>query len=141
MIVQEILTICIAAPTGVMRSSVRSFIQTIVDTQFLEFADTCEVAKSLVCEHFPDILILDYDLSATLPESEGPFVDWLISLRTCSPDTRTIMLLNDHNMVNPMLHAGAVAAFIKGTLNENLREAIQTNYGGVLLAQEPILKD
>lgn len=107
-----------------MRSSVCSFIQSIDGVGFIDYADNCITTRLLVEDTAPGVLIVDIDLAASTPGGQDCFLAWLAQLNEDFPALRTIALVNDHKQVDSMLQSGAVAAFLKGTLSLNLREAV-----------------
>ncbi|MCX6053660.1 MAG: hypothetical protein NTZ74_01860 [Chloroflexi bacterium] len=117
------LTVCIAAKAGVMRSSVFSYVKTIKGTRFVGFVDTCDGASALVRNSPPDILIMDYDLNSTLADRDF-FNVWVKTLVRQDLGILVIMLVNDSFQLGSMMDAGVGFAFLKGQLNDNLRNAI-----------------
>ena len=108
----------IAAPSPLMGSALRTFINTIngvqVAAQASNQADTLQVLTALQ----PHLLVLDADLA------EADLDTYLHSLLQVAPDLCIVLLANSQRQRTAALAAGASHALLKGCLNEQLRSAI-----------------
>lgn len=113
----SILTV-IAAPVGIMSSSLRSFLRTIPGVHVVaQVSSPAEVLHALTwCQ--PHLLVLDADIA-------GPVLRaCLKELRAISPTLNLVVLINNQSQQEAALAAGASHALLKGCLGGQLRRAI-----------------
>lgn len=108
----------LVAPTGIMGSSLRTFLRTIPGVRVVaQVADPDEALKILAhCQ--PNLLLLDADAA------HGNLSASLGQLRLAVPTLDLIVLANSWNQRQEALNAGASSALLKGCLDDQLRQAI-----------------
>jgi DNA-binding NarL/FixJ family response regulator len=108
----------IAAPSALMGSALRTFVNTINGVQVTAQAASRAEALRVLADSRPHLLVVDADLA------EGDLSACLQSLLHLAPDLCIIALVNNHRQRTAALGAGAAHALLKGNLNEQLRQAI-----------------
>lgn len=112
----------IAAPAGIMSSSLRSFLHTIplvkVAGQTTSPAETLNALPGIQ----PHLLVLDADLTG----SALPL--YLQKLRASFPNLNIVTLVNSHYQQESALTAGASHALLKGCLDDQLRQVILSTH-------------
>ena len=108
----------IAAPSALMGSALRTFINTIDGVQVAAQASSQAEALQLLTELQPHLLVLDADLAA------ANLTAHLQSLLQVAPDLCIVLLANNQRQRTAALAAGASHALLKGRLDEQLRSAI-----------------
>jgi DNA-binding NarL/FixJ family response regulator len=108
----------IAAPAGIMGSSLHSFMRTIPQVKVAgQTVSPTETLTALPRLH-PHLLVLDADLI-------GPALPlYLQNLRAKFPNLNIITLVNSPHQQELALTAGASHALLKGYLNDQLRRVI-----------------
>ena len=112
-----ILTV-IAAPSGLMSSSLRSFLRTIPGVEVAaETACLCDTMRALT-GNYPRLLLLDADLP-------GPVLNPCIrQFHADFPSLKIIVLTGSSAQQETALAAGADYALLKGNLDGQLRRAV-----------------
>jgi DNA-binding NarL/FixJ family response regulator len=108
----------IAAPTALMASSLRTFINTISGVEVVAQAYTHPELRQMIDDLRPHMLILDADLT------DGNVAGFVQALLKPAPDLCIVILVNNLQQRTTALAAGASHALLKGWLNEELRSAI-----------------
>jgi DNA-binding NarL/FixJ family response regulator len=114
-----LISAMIAAPAGVMISSLRTFLHTIPGVTVVNQVDTQAAALQQLHSDPPYLLLFDADLAG------GNLAAGLQALRHCAPGLNLIVLVNNPQQQQTALAAGANHALLKGFLDEQLRRAVQ----------------
>ena len=108
----------LAAPVGIMGSSLRTFLRTIPTVLLIGQAESQAEALAALALALPDILVLDADLAG------GGLAAFLRALRAAAPTLNLIVLAESGCQQATALAAGASHALLKGHLDEQLRRAV-----------------
>jgi len=114
------ITIIIADDHEVVRSGVRSYLETVPDFQVVGEACSGEEAIAQVSELIPDIVLMDL----IMPGLDG--VETTRRIKKISPRTHVVVLTSYHEDVHifPALKAGAIAYILKDMKMEKLVEVL-----------------
>jgi DNA-binding NarL/FixJ family response regulator len=119
------LPVIIAAPAGIMSSSLRTFLQTVPGVQVVAQVTTQAGALSALNGDRQQLMLLDADLAGKgLVQVEMLAILIRIAHRAC-PNLHSIVLINTPAQKLAVLAAGANQAILKGALDEELRQAIR----------------
>lgn len=113
--------ILIAAPAGVMSSSLRTFARTIPELHVAALAETPADLLHAAGACAARLALVDADLA------EGSLPALLQALHTSCPTLGLIVLANSAVQQQEALAAGAGHVLLKGFLNDELRAAILAN--------------
>lgn len=84
-----------------------------------------EAYKAARAQHI-DLLIVDVDMAGIKPHNQQLYKHSMSLVYTISPGTRCLVLVNNTQQQQQLALAGGVdGAFLKGELNEQLRNAIE----------------
>ena len=108
----------IAAPSVLMGSALRTFINTINGVQVTAQAYSQTEAMQVLDDLHPHLLVLDADLA------EDDLAAYVQSLLQVAPELCIVLLVNNQRQRTAAIAAGASHALLKGCLNEQLRRAI-----------------
>ncbi len=108
----------LVAPTGIMGSSLRTFLRTIPGTRVVDQVSCLDEALKILARYQPNLLLLDADAA------NGNLNTSLGQLRLAAPALNLIVLANSWNQRQDALNAGASSALLKGCLDDQLRQAI-----------------
>jgi DNA-binding NarL/FixJ family response regulator len=112
-----ILTI-VAAPDGVLRTSILSFLRAIPAVSVVALTSRADRLPDLVRETAADVLVLDADLCSADGEA------LLGCLRDCRPGLNTIVHSNSLPQLDRLRAAGARHTLLKGFQSDHLRRAV-----------------
>jgi NarL family two-component system response regulator LiaR len=114
------ITIIIADDHEVVRSGVRSYLETVPDFQVVGEASSGEETIALVSELIPDIVLMDL----IMPGLDG--VETTRRIKKTSPRTNVVVLTSYHEDVHifPALKAGAIAYILKDMKMEKLVDVL-----------------
>jgi DNA-binding NarL/FixJ family response regulator len=119
------LPVIIATPVGVLSNSLRTFLQTIAGLQVVARVTTQAGALSALGSDRRQLLLLDADLAGQgMVQVEMLAILVRLAHRAC-PSLYSIVLINDPVQKQAVMEAGASQAILKGTPDEELRQAIQ----------------
>jgi DNA-binding NarL/FixJ family response regulator len=124
----RVLTVLIAAPDGIMGSSLRTFLQTIPEVRVVAFVSTSLESLQAVVRHRPNLLILDLDVVGGDFERFSALLVYLHQSRTVADQARCLVLVNSPAQQQRVLDEGADEALLKGALNEELRLRIADSW-------------
>ncbi|MBM3124019.1 MAG: response regulator transcription factor [Chloroflexi bacterium] len=113
-------TILVVDDHEVVRSGIRSFLETTPEFQVVGEAASGEEALSLVSELIPDIVLLDL----IMPGMDG--IETTRRLRQISPRTQVVVLTSYHEDIHifPALKAGAISYILKDMKMEKLVDVL-----------------
>ena len=119
-------TIVIADDHEVVRSGVRSYLETTPDFEVLGEASSGEETVELVAEMIPDLVLLDL----IMPGMDG--VETIRKIKNVSPRSRVVMLTSYHEDIHifPALKAGAISYILKDIRMDKLVEALRSAVDG-----------
>lgn len=109
----------IAAPNGVMASSLRTFLQTIPGDWVVASVNTLADACLEVDRGRPKFLLLDAELA------KAALVDWIEQLLASAPGLRLIVLVNSEEQQAAAQVGGAAFTLLKGFLENDLRQLVE----------------
>jgi len=117
---QNRTTILVVDDHEVVRSGIRSFLETTPEFQVVGEAASGEEALSLVSELIPDIVLLDL----IMPGMDG--IETTRRLRQISPRTQVVVLTSYHEDIHifPALKAGAISYILKDMKMEKLVDVL-----------------
>ncbi|NJN93491.1 MAG: response regulator transcription factor [Anaerolineales bacterium] len=108
----------LVAPTGIMGSSLRTFLRTIPGVRVADQVSSPDEALKVLSHCQPNLLLLDADAA------NGNLDTRLGQLRLAAPTLNLIVLANSWSQRQDALNAGASSALLKGCLDDQLRQAI-----------------
>jgi NarL family two-component system response regulator LiaR len=113
-------TIIIVDDHEVVRSGVRSYLETLPDFQVVGEAASGEEAIRLVSDLIPDVVLMDL----IMPGMEG--VETIRQVKKISPRTQVVVLTSFHEDIHifPALKAGAISYILKDMKMEKLVDAL-----------------
>ena len=116
----SIISILIVDDHEVVRSGIRSFLETDKAFDVVGEADSGETAIKMVADLIPDIVLLDL----ILPGMDG--VETTRQIRKISPRTQVVVLTSYHEDIHifPALKAGAISYILKDMKMEKLVDAL-----------------
>lgn len=117
---QNRTTILVVDDHEVVRSGIRSFLETTPEFQVVGEAASGEEALSLVSELIPDIVLLDL----IMPGMDG--IETTRRMRQISPRTQVVVLTSYHEDIHifPALKAGAISYILKDMKMEKLVDVL-----------------
>jgi len=120
------IRVLIADDHAIVRTGVRTYIDSQSDMEVVAEGDNGRVAVELAKEHKPDVAVLD----VTMPEVNG--VEAIGKLKEVSPTTRTIVLTmhDDQALVRAVLAAGGAGYVVKSSAADELISAIRAVHEG-----------
>jgi DNA-binding NarL/FixJ family response regulator len=115
---EPLILAVIAAPEGVLSSSLRTFLRTIPGLQIAAHVTGQAGALETLARIRPQLLLFDVDVAGS------QLAACLHQLRSTSPALNLVVLSNSKNQQQVALDAGASSTLLKGCLDEQLRRAI-----------------
>ena len=112
------VSVCIAAPTGIIASSLRTFLSTIPEVQVVFTVGLWQELETFLEEDFGCTIILDADLAL------DQMAERVKQLTRCHPSCLIVALVNTSAEQHIALVSGARSALLKGNLGEQLRQAV-----------------
>ena len=112
------VSVCIAAPPGIITNSLRTFLSTIPEVQVGFTVGLWQDLEVFLQEDFGCTILLDADLAT------DQMAERLKQLTGCHPSCRIVALVNTNAEQRIALAAGAQSALTKGNLGDQLRQAI-----------------
>jgi DNA-binding NarL/FixJ family response regulator len=116
------ILVLIAAPLGIMSSSLHTFLQTLPDVKVVDHcvnqADTLSALRNLR----PNLLIIDLDMVVKESEIENALEEFIDQVRLLNPETQIIVLVNSLKQKQSAVIAGADQVLLKGILEGPLAQ-------------------
>jgi|GEM_PF-5890565 len=116
--------VLLAAPRGIMRSSLNTYILTLENIYLHPLIETLDDAMLFMKLVHTDILIIDCDLLKEDAIGRWQNAAWLKDAVKVNPHLKIIMLVDDSRGVHHAEEQGVFAAFMKGSIHNHLKEAI-----------------
>ncbi len=112
------ILVIVAAPDGVVRASISSYLRAIPCVRVVALTDRADQVADLARKFSADALVLDADLCA----ADGDVL--LRSLRARFPGLNVIVHSNDLPQLDRLRAAGARHTLLKGFRSDALRQAV-----------------
>jgi hypothetical protein len=116
--------VLIAAPRGIMRSSLNSYILTLENIYLHPLLETLDDAILFMKLVHTDILVIDCDLLKADPSGTWQDAVWLKDAVKVNPHLKIVMLMDDSQGIHRAVEQGVYAAFVKGSIHNHLKDAI-----------------
>jgi two-component system, NarL family, response regulator LiaR len=115
------ITVLLVDDHGIVRSGVRSYLDTQKDIQVVGEAGSGREAVEMVVNLIPDVVLMDL----IMPDMDGVEATW--RTRRASPRTQVIVLTSFHEDTHifPAIKAGALSYILKDIGPEELADAIR----------------
>ncbi len=123
---KEKITVILADDHAVVRSGIRQFLESDGDIQVLAEADDGEMAKSLLEQHSPDVVVLDIQM----PKASGIEVARWLRKNDSKIGILILTAYDDDPYINAVLQAGANGFVLKTASPEEIIKAVKDVFEG-----------
>ncbi len=115
---EKLLWILVAAKPGIMRNSLVAYLRTISNLPEIALADDAAAAAEMIRKQETRLVIVNSDVS------ESEMLNLIRLIQAERPRTWLIVLIESIRQQQLCLNFGAHYAFLKGFLDEQLRQAV-----------------
>jgi DNA-binding NarL/FixJ family response regulator len=116
------ILVLIAAPLGIMSSSLHTFLQTLPEVKVVDHCVNQVDTLSALRNHPPNLLIIDLDMVMNESEIGNTLEEFIGQVRLLAPETQVIVLVNSLKQKQFADKAGADQVLMKGMLEGPLAQ-------------------
>jgi DNA-binding NarL/FixJ family response regulator len=116
------ILVLIAAPVGIMSSSLHTFLQTLPDVKVVDHCVNQADTLSALGNHPPNLLIIDLDMVSNGSEIGNTLEEFIGQVRSLAPETQIIVIVNSLKQKQSAVIAGADQVLMKGMLEGPLAQ-------------------
>jgi DNA-binding NarL/FixJ family response regulator len=116
------ILVMIAAPVGIMSSSLHTFLQTLPDVKVVEHCTDQTGTLSAIRNHWPNLLIIDLDMVMNESEIGNTLEEFIGQVRSLNPETQIIVIVNSLKQKQSAVISGADQVLMKGMLEVPLAQ-------------------
>jgi DNA-binding NarL/FixJ family response regulator len=116
------ILVLIAAPLGIMSSSLHTFLQTLPEVKVVDHCVNQADTLSALRNHSPNLLIIDLDMLDNGSGIENTLDGFIGQVRSLALETQIIVLVNSLKQKQAAVIAGADQVLMKGMLEGPLAQ-------------------